>query len=632
MNTKKSSLNPRIALARLRPQYENWKKDNPDVQNEDLINRFLILRSVLGSAFRSVNCALDHDAGSFIRHCSESYAPVRHSGLKQGSPINLSNYLPYLKDFTICEPVSWIVGGVVTHPDEGSENDADFLYMFPDPSEISRIVNFRIHRMLPEDLANRIHALWENRGSRSPFTDCLPLYRLKMERIPDAKIIKMAENRKGPFNLKLRVKHDSKVFEQAEKAWRNDRVTPGEFYHAAKPVRGYYPGQPQTLDLFIQIWNSHYKFPALSSKKYDGEHVEISKLSKDEVVIFSEDGSLLPKLPNLKKAVSNLNADKLVIEAETENWNYDKGQHLPRESVNLNVDEDHFTSNVFDCLYFAGSVPDFLFKELSTFDKSPETWQKEFGYIPKADWLAQLSKGPFHQIDLEIHKYPCLTRFRFLHLLGIPQVTFTAPAEEYRLNLVEHFRDEDDAGLRKRTEFLRKQFGSEGNVVSDAFRPYILTAGIRPYQMLKFHNSTQFHAVVLHPKETKTKGIYNLEYGILAGNRKVNEKDLRILNGQKVVYTGKTFATSDKVPRGGVISVECETFNVVFDMRTACFDVSAWAPRYMGRFEDQPDTIDSAENRAIKDFCFQAKIIGLDGSISYLPGHSGEESPSKPIS
>ena len=338
---------------------------------------------------------------------------------------------------------------------------------------------------------------------------------------------------------------------------------------------------------------------------------------------------MLKKLPNLKKEVSELHAEKLVIEAETENWNYDRGQHLPRESVDLNVDEDHFTSNVFDCLYFSGMVPVFLFNELSTYDRSPEEWQKEFGYIPKAEWLKLIAEKPNHHIDLDIHKYPSLTRFRFLHILGIPQMTVKPPQEEFRLNLVEHFRDNDDAGLRERTEWLRRQVGSEGNVASAAFRPYTLSADTRPYQMLKFHNSTQFHAVVLHPKETRNHGIFNLEYGILAGDRKVSEKNLRLLNGQKVVRTGKTFATSEKVPRGGIISIECETFNVIFDMSSGSFDVSAWAPRYMGRYSGQPDDINSAENRAIKDFCFQGKILGLDGSITYLPGHSGEEMPSK---
>lgn len=233
------------------------------------------------------------------------------------------------------------------------------------------------------------------------------------------------------------------------------------------------------------------------------------------------------------------------------------------------------------------------------------------------------------KINRDIHKYPAAIRFKFLPLLGIKQSTIHVPKEELRLNLVSHFLDWNRSELKKRTELLRQCVGSEGNVVSDASRPYVLTAGTRPYQMLKFHNSSQFHAVVLHPKETKTKGIFNLEYGILAGSRKVNERNLRVLNGQTVVYTGKTFATTDRVPRGGVITIECETFNVIFDMRSGTFDVSAWAPRYMGRYNGQPDDINSAEDRATKDHCFQAKIVSLDGSISYLPGKSGEEFPSK---
>jgi len=232
-------------------------------------------------------------------------------------------------------------------------------------------------------------------------------------------------------------------------------------------------------------------------------------------------------------------------------------------------------------------------------------------------------------INLDLHKYPSAIRFKFLELLGIKQKTVLAPKKEFRLNLVEHFRDKDRDGLKKRTRWLSALDGSEGNVVSDAAEHYHLTSGRRLHQMLKFHNSTVFVAVVLNAIETKTKGTYNLEYGILAGRRAIVEKAQRKVNGQDVVYVGKTFATNEHPRSGSGILIECETFNVTFDQREEAFDVSAWAPRFMDISHKKPQTIDEVERQAIRDHCFQAKVIDKSGKTHYLPGKSGEEFPSK---
>ena len=619
-------------INKLRQEYESWKKDNPGLQNEGLINRFIILRNQVGTRFKPADSLLDIDAASFLKMAEPAgYAPVRHSGQVQGDPVRLDEILPYFKDFVIAHPVTWVVGGIVTHPEEGSENDVDLLQMFPDLDEIQRVVNFRIYRMLPPNLADRVHGLWENRGARSPFTDFLPLYRLKMERIPEAEIVHMAE---GKFTGKVRAKSSDLIRQQAAKAWQEDKITPGEFYLSTKPVRGYYPGKPQTMDLFLNIWDEFYKYPGLSSKKMDGEHLIIHKI-KDKVVIYSEDGTELPKLPNLKKAVASLPPEVLVFECETEHWDYEKGQHLPRESVDTGVDFDLFTSSVFDCLYFKGLVPTSLIKEVELFQRDPEAWKKQ-ALADESHFSTEFWKGWKYEsspdsmmFDDDIHKLPCALRFKFMEVAGIQQCTNLPPKAEFRLNLIAHFRDDDRKALRKRTEFLRALPGSEGNVVSRWDSPYILASDRRPYQMLKFHNSTQFHAIVIGSKETKTKGVFNLLYGLLAGGRPIQEQDIRIIAGQKVCYVGKSFATTLHPARGSCIIVECETLNVTFDLRSASFNCTAWAPRVMGLWDRDPDTIQSAEDRALKDHCFQGKVIDVEGNTFYLEGHSGEELPSK---
>ncbi len=170
------------------------------------------------------------------------------------------------------------------------------------------------------------------------------------------------------------------------------------------------------------------------------------------------------------------------------------------------------------------------------------------------------------KIDFDLHKYPAAIRFKFLELLGIKQKTTVVPKAEFRLNLVEHFEDGDREGLKERTEWLSKQPASEGNVVSAAARPYGLTSGRRPYQMLKYRNSTTFTAIVLNAIETRTKGVYNLEYAVLAGRRPIKEKALRAIGNKKAVYVGKTFSTSQKIRREESVVIEAETINVIYDM------------------------------------------------------------------
>ena len=233
------------------------------------------------------------------------------------------------------------------------------------------------------------------------------------------------------------------------------------------------------------------------------------------------------------------------------------------------------------------------------------------------------------KIDQDLHKYPAAIRYKFLELLGIKQKTIKIPEERFRLNLVEHFRDESREKLEKRTKQLALLPSSEGNVVYAAARPYQLTSGKRPYMSLKFHNSTTFTAIVLNSVETKTKGVYNLEYGILAGNRPTKEKDTKTVDGKKVLYVGKSFSTKENPAEGAGILIEVETVNITFDARSKTFDLSGWAPRYLGITDRKPQTMEEIEKQAMKDHVFQAKLIDKDGKVHYLPGKSGEEVGSK---
>jgi len=143
-----------------------------------------------------------------------------------------------------------------------TRGDCDILHMLPDADEMARIIDFRIYRMLPKELADRVHFLWEQRGARSPFTSFLPLYRLKYERIPDAQVTPMAEGLltssvqggvSAPlsFAVRLRVKGAERLEAEARRAMTEDKIHLFQFFLPQKPCRGYVPGQPQTLDFFI---------------------------------------------------------------------------------------------------------------------------------------------------------------------------------------------------------------------------------------------------------------------------------------------------------------------------------------------------------------------------------------------
>jgi len=226
------------------------------------------------------------------------------------------------------------------------------------------------------------------------------------------------------------------------------------------------------------------------------------------------------------------------------------------------------------------------------------------------------------EVDLDLHKFPAAIRYKFLELLGIKQKTVKAPDKKYRLNLVEHFRDDNREDLKKRTEWLRKLPASEGNVVSDASRSYQLTSGRRPFQLLKFHNSTCFVAYVLEPVETTVKGVYNLKWAVPVGSKRVDREVL--ISGERCVYGGKTFAVKGYYAKGTKIEIECETFNLIFDEDDETYRVSSWAPRFIEKTERKPMTIDEIVEQAAKDFCLQLKVI-RNGKIFYLPGKSGEE-------
>lgn len=605
-------------LARLRAKYAKWKKEHPRQQSEEMINEFLLLKvqlKALDYEVPYVETPLDEDAKTFkvgiIPEVPKDlkfgypYAPVRGSGQELGPSIGLDDCLPYLKDFVIATPTSWIVGGIIER--ESTKGDIDLLHMLPDSEELARIIDFRIYRMLPKHLADRIHACWENRGSRSPFTSFLSLYRLKYERIPGAQIEPMAEPASrgsittslkpggiGPpypsgfAEIKLRAKGVERQEREANRAMKLDKITAGSFFLPQKPCRGYVPGQAQTLEFFLSLWKDE-QFPVYSSKKMDGFHAIAWRIG-DKITVYTEDGeNITDQIPSIVDAIKRLKPKKICLDMEVEAWK--NSQHLPREySASLlrtkEIDDSPLIGCVFDLLYYE-------------------------------------EKG-------DIHKLPFSKRWAILSKINFPQSTEKVPDLNKKLNRIPHHLNENRKELEEETRRLSRLIGGEGNVAKQASAGYDLT-GVRPMSWIKFHNSSQFTAIVISAVETKTKGTFNLEWGLLSGDRKVKEDIIRKVNSREVAYGGKTFAVREEEmgKRGEHIVIETETFNVIYDTRTEAYDFSAWSPRFLGKTKEKLDTIKSAEERAIRDRCFQAKLIDQEGKIHYLPGKSREEIPGK---
>jgi len=252
----------------LRKKYQEWKQKHPEQESEEMINELLLLKEKLaerGMRLPKQDTPLDLDAEAFgkrvkfmpfvpepgkvFKFTDSPYAPVHPSGDVQGSPISLSDFESHFRNFLAASPVIWAVGGIVEH--DSTVNDCDILCSFPTEEEMQRIVDFRLFRMLPENIAHRASFLHERRGSTSPFTDCLPLYRLKLERIPDAEIIRMSESELSFAEITLRAKGAAKQEREANISMREDRVELGRYFKAMKPYKIAPPGERQSVEAFL---------------------------------------------------------------------------------------------------------------------------------------------------------------------------------------------------------------------------------------------------------------------------------------------------------------------------------------------------------------------------------------------
>jgi len=366
----------------------------------------------------------------------------------------------------------------------------------------------------------------------------------------------------------------SKFIEQAERAEKNDKLTLGEFFYQPKPTRPAFPEELQTVERLLSLFKERLEwFPTFVQKKLDGARHQIH-VDGDKVKIISEDGEdNTTRLPETVKELQALKVDKLVFDAEIEQWK--GGQHLPREAVagylhsKDEPDDSDIVVNVFDVLY--------------------------------------------HGEDGDIHKLPVRERLEKLKELGIKQSTMSAPNLEYRLNAVPGVEVNDLAELERSVRKIRELPGSEGIVAkrSDADYPLKLTT---PDSWIKFHNATTIRGIVYGSEKTKG-GVWVYQYGMLPGKEK-SQKTIEV-KGKTIVPVGDTFATKRDFEDGDGILIEGETVNI--ERSPKGLRISVWVPRVIGPWEGKADTVDTAATRAKKNLVLQEKVIDEEGNIEYLP-------------
>jgi len=159
----------------------------------------------------------------------------------------------------------------------------------------------------------------------------------------------------------------------------------------------------------------------------------------------------------------------------------------------------------------------------------------------------------------------------------------------------------------------------------------------------KFKTVAELHAVVLQGIETKTKGVFNYEIGLVASpDFKPFEKDIREIDNKKFVYVGKTFSTDTLCRPGDIVTV---IFHTLFLHKGDAGDrIRVYEPRFyeLRSSQETPDTTTDAVNIAKKANILEEKKLFSNKYAAILcaaPKNKNIESgtpkelwaPSKPI-
>jgi hypothetical protein len=264
-------------------------------------------------------------------------APVNPSGEKSGKEITLEEILPYFKPFYKAKAYVSLTGGLANNGK--TENDID---VFIENTNKDVATEFRIYRMFPDDLRNRIRFIYPTDPTLGKYTNHIDLFDLKLEgrNVKHIELMSAIDERKG-----------IKLF---------------TFSKLLKPEHGRYKGEEYEVDHLIEILNSKpewYEKGIYVQKKFDGVHVRCDVQRHYEsgfsVRIWTEEGNeITDKLPTLRAALCEASkGHAMALMGELEFWNDKEHQSRQETTAIIHTKEVHpgeskIVLNVFDMLFY----------------------------------------------------------------------------------------------------------------------------------------------------------------------------------------------------------------------------------------------------------------------------------------
>jgi hypothetical protein len=268
---------------------------------------------------------------------AEELAPVNPSDKSEGEEITLERVLPYFKSFYKAKPYVSLVGGLANNGK--TKGDID-IFIRNKTEDVA--TEFRIYRMFPEELRNRIHILYPTEDDLGVYTNYVDLFDLKLEgrNVKHVELMAAIDERKG-----------IKLF---------------TFSKLLKPEHGRYKGEIYTVENLIEILNlkpEWYEKGIYVQKKFDGVHVRCDVQRHYEsgfnVRIWTEEGNeITDKLPTLRAALGTASkGHAMALVGELEFWK-DKTHQSRQETTaiihtkEVHPDEGKVVLNVFDMLFY----------------------------------------------------------------------------------------------------------------------------------------------------------------------------------------------------------------------------------------------------------------------------------------
>ena len=274
----------------------------------------------------------------------EELAHVNPSGVELGEEITLAQIRPYFKSFYLNRPYIYLVGGICNHGKTKGDIDIFIRRVLRDVP-----LEFRITRMFPRELQNRIHFIYpepDRDDHLGVYTNHIPIFDEKIEVLSAPELVLMSVPKK---------------------------VELFKFVKLLKPAHGHFKGEEYSIDKLIEVVNAKpewYEKGTYVQKKFDGVHVRADHSKDGRIVIWTEEGNeITDKLPTLVTAVKRgCSGHDVAFVGELEFWKDKKHQSRQQTTAiihtkDIHPDEDKIILNFFDVLFYDGDIHNETYSE-----------------------------------------------------------------------------------------------------------------------------------------------------------------------------------------------------------------------------------------------------------------------------